>query len=223
LFALPSDQLTTKDTNNDTNGTCELRYNNILLAEKCDVQAEGQYDVWLTPGFDDISWKTAVGYYSTPTFTSMPTQTPTQTPQAATGTTYSGTAGSNAAPNPGKMAYIDGSTSTVVINAAEGDWMEGVSPTLYNNVLLAEKCDVQAEGQYDVWLTPEFDDISWKAATVEYHSPPTPTSMSTQTPTQAGTGPTFCGTAGSNAAPNPGKMAYVKPYSNQISTESAND
>jgi len=97
--------------------------------------------------------------------------------------------------------------------------------TSYNSILLAKRCNAQAEGQYNGWLTPGFDDISWKAA-VGYHSTPTSTSTPTQTPTQtpqAGTGPTFCGTAGSNATPNPGTMAYVKPYPNQISTKSAND
>ena len=95
---------------------------------------------------------------------------------------------------------------------------------------MAEKYEAQGtKAQYDGWLTPGFDDKSWKAA-VGYHSNPTstPTAMqaATQTPTQtpqAGTDPTFCGTAGPNAASNPGTMAYVKPYSNQISTESAND
>ena len=101
--------------------------------------------------------------------------------------------------------------------------------TSYNSILLAERCNAQAEGQYNGWLTPGFDDKCWKSA-FGYNSNPTSTTMAmqsaTQTPTltpQAGTGPTFCGTAGSNAAPNPGTMAYVKPYSNQISTESAND
>ena len=100
-----------------------------------------------------------------------------------------------------------------------------IKNTSYYSILFAKKYDAQEEGQCDGWLTPRFDDISWKAA-VGYHSTPTTMQMATRAPTQtpqAGTGPTFCGTAGSNAAPNPGTMAYVKPYSNQISTESAND
>ena len=101
--------------------------------------------------------------------------------------------------------------------------------TSYNSILLAEKCEAQAGARDGCWRTPGFDDKCWKSA-VGYNSNPTSTTMAmqsaTQTPTQtaqAGTGPTFCGTAGSNATPNPGTMAYVKPYSNQISTESAND
>ena len=92
---------------------------------------------------------------------------------------------------------------------------------------MAEKCEAQGtKAQYDGgWLTPGFDNTSWKAA-VGYHPTPTSTSTPIQTPTQtlhAGTGPTFSGTAGPNAASNPGTMAYVKPYSNQISTESADN
>ena len=104
-----------------------------------------------------------------------------------------------------------------------------IKNTSYNNILLAEKFEAQAGARDGCWRTPGFDDKCWKSA-VGYNSNPTSTTTAMQSArqmptltTHAGTGPTFCGTAGPNAAPNPGKMAYVMPCSNHLSTETAID